>query len=246
MRETQALIERVRKISPEWQHLELAIEPELTHIQPGQTLLARLGASFEPYIREQWIPLGFNPDEGVLIVERPLSRHYMAGDAVQLLGPVGSPFSLSRNIKNLLLVAMDYPPTRLLSLMLQAIAEGMSVVLVLTGKAQEYPLSTLPSAVEIVRSAAIQSWDTQQQTISWAEQVFVVASPVYAEIYYRELLKSATEIRRALPQSFLHGIYALPLPCGTGACMGCMVRRKGSDQLVCLQGPAFDLSKMHF
>jgi NAD(P)H-flavin reductase len=246
MRETQALIERVRRISSEWQHLELAIEVELTHIQPGQTLLARLGDSFEPYIREQWIPLGFNPDEGVLIVERPLSRHYLPGDAVQLIGPVGSAFPLSRNIKNLLLVAMDYPPTRLLSLMLQAIAEGMSVVLVLTGKAQDYPLSTLPSAVEIVHSPTIQSWDTQEHTTSWAEQMFVVASPVYAEIYYRELLNTTAEIRRALPQSFLHGIYALPLPCGTGACMGCMVRRKGKDQFVCLNGPAFDLSKMNF
>src|SRR5688572_12046235 len=121
MRESKAIIERVRRINNHWQHLELAVEPDLAHIQPGQTLLARMGEGFEPYLREQWIPLGYNPDEGVLIVERPLSRQYLTGDEVSLLGPVGSPFALRRNIRNLLLVALDYPPTRLLALMLQAL-----------------------------------------------------------------------------------------------------------------------------
>ena len=246
MRETQALIERVRRISPEWQQLDLAIEPELAHIEPGQTLLARIDSDWDPYLREQWIPLGFSPDEGVLVVERPLVRHYVPGDVVSLLGPVGSPFEVKNGINNLLLVAFDYPPTRLLSLMLQAVSEGLSVVLVLAGQAQEYPLSMLPPAVEVIRSDDPWAWADQARTINWAEQVFAVTSPLHCDKRYQKLWQQAVEIRRALPESFLQGIYPLPLPCGTGACLACLVRRKGADHLACIQGPAFDLAKMSF
>lgn len=246
MRETQAIIERVRRVSAEWQHLELAIEPELAHIQPGQTLLARVGGSYDPYVREQWVPLGFNPDEGVLIIERPLNRQYLAGDEVSLIGPVGTPYPLRRNIRNLLLIALDYSPTRLLSLLLQAIGEGMSVLLVLTSRARDYPMATLPSAVEIVYSDDIVTWEDQKRTLNWAEQIFAITSPVYADLHYQELLQITLETRRALPEQFLYGIYTLPIPCGTGACMGCMVRLKRSDQLSCLSGPAFELSQMRF
>lgn len=246
MRETQALIERVRRVGADWQHLDLAVEPELANIQPGQTLLARHTSGWDPYLREQWIPLGFKPDEGLLIVERPIAELYKPGDEVSLIGPVGMPFEINPVAGRLLLVALDYPPSRLLALMLQAIAEGLSVVLVLTGSARDYPLSELPAAVEVIHSDDPTTWPDQDRTISWADQVFAVTSPTYAELNYNQLWQDATRIRRALPQAFLFGVYTLPLPCGTGACLACLVRRKGADHLACIQGPAFNLAQMNF
>lgn len=246
MRETQAIIERVRRIDASWQHLELAVEPELAHIQPGQTLLARRGTSWDPYLREQWVPLGFNPQEGLLLIERPLAQRYEPGDEVSLLGPVGLPFDIDPATHQLLLVALDYPPTRLLSLLLEAVKAGQSVVLVLTGRARNYPLSNLPAAVEVIHSDETLSWPEQARTLTWAEQVVVVTAPLFCDEYYGKLWRTATDIRRALPAGYLQGVYALPFPCGTGACHACLVRRKGADHLACIQGPAFDLAQMSF
>jgi hypothetical protein len=246
MRETQALIERVRRVGTQWQHLDLAVEQDLAQIQPGQTVLARLNRGREPYLREQWIPLGYNPDEGVLVVERPLVEFHEPGDEVSLIGPVGVSYEVNPVTSRLLLVALDYPPTRLLALMLKAIADGLSVMLVLTGSARDYPLSELPAAVEVIHSDNPNTWPDQERTISWADQVFAVTSPTYAELNYNQLWQDALRIRRALPQAFLHGIYTLPLPCGTGACLACLVRRKGADHLACIQGPAFNLAEMNF
>ena len=246
MRESLAVIERVRRIGPNWQHLDLAVESDFAYIQPGQVLLARLGDSWSPYLREQWIPLGFNDEEGVLIVERPLAQEYNPGDDVSLLGPVGSPFLLKPAIRNLLLIAFDHPPTRLMSLAIQAIRQNMSVVLVLSGSAQAYPLTNLPTAVEVITTPNETEWINQADTLHWADQIYAVTSPVFCEDYYAALWKVTKDVRRAVPESFLQGIYPLPMPCGTGACLACLVRRKGADHLACVQGPCFDLSHMNY
>ena len=246
MRERLAVIERVRRMGSNWQHLDLAVEPELAYMQPGQVVLARLGDSWSPYLREQWIPLGFNDEEGVLIVERPLHEQYNPGDEVNLLGPIGSPFLLKPAIRNLLLIAYDYPPTRLMSLVVQAIRQNMSVVLVLTASAQDYPLTNLPAVVEVITTPNETEWANQADTLKWADQVYAVTSSVFCEEYYAALWQATKEARRAVPESFLQGIYPLTLPCGTGACMACLVRRKGADHLACVQGPCFDLSHMNY
>jgi hypothetical protein len=246
MRETTAIIERVRRVGATWQHLELAIEPELSQIQPGQTLLARLHTPSVSYLREHWIPLGFNPELGVLVVERPLKSVYTPGDEVHLIGPVGSPFQLRRHQRTLLLLALDYPPSYLLHLLVTAIGLNMAVVMVLTGQAQDYPLSNLPPAVEVLKSPEPLQWAEQNRTLSWAEQVFAVCAPHNAEMFYSYLWGVAQQARRAVPEGFLQGIYPLPLPCGTGACLACLVRRKGADHLACIQGPAFDLAHIQF
>lgn len=246
MRESIAIIERVRRNGPHWQHLDLAVEPELAYIQPGQVLLARLGDSWSPYLREQWVPFGFNDEEGVLIVERPMTEAYNPGDEVNILGPIGAPILLKPTIRNLLLVAFDYQPTRLMPLVLQAIRQNMSVVLVLTRSAQEYPLTNLPTAVEVITTPNETEWANQADTLKWADQVYAVASPIFCEEYYGALWRATIQARQAAPESFLQGIYPLPMPCGTGACLACLVRRKGADHLACVQGPCFDLSHMHF
>lgn len=246
MRETQAIIERVRRLGSNWQHLDLAVEPELAYIQPGQVMLTRLGDSWSPYLREQWIPLGFNEEEGVLVVERPLTQQYNPGDEVSLLGPVGSPFMLKPAVRNLLLIAFDHPPTRLMSLVLQAIRQNMSVVLVLTASAQNYPLTNLPTAVEVITTPNETEWTNQEDTLRWADQIYAVTAPAFCEEYYSRLWKVTKEVRRAVPESFLQGIHPHPLPCGTGACLACLVRRKGADHLACVQGPCFDLSHMTY
>lgn len=246
MRETKAIIESVKRVGNHWQHVELVVDAALEQIQPGQTLLARTEGFWSSYLRELWIPIGFDGDSGTLIVERPVVHNYAPGEAVSIIAPIGSPFVLRKNMRHLLLIALDYPPSRLLFLMLQALRQGVAVTLVLTGNARLYPLGTIPTAVEVVHGDDQYTWPDSAQTFVWADQVFAITHPVFQANYYYLLREMATEARQALPEGFLQGIYDFPLPCGTGACMACMVRGKKDDGLACVDGAAFDLAEVRF
>jgi hypothetical protein len=244
LRETQAIIERVRRIDEHWQHIELVVEPVLNQIQPGQTLLARSEGLWSSYLRELWIPIGFDENDGTLLVERPLTKSYQPGDIASVIGPVGAPLPLKPTTQQLLLVAMDHPPTYLLFMMLQAIKRGVSITLVMTASARQYPMGNIPNVVEVVYSEHPQQWANQVQTLRWADQVFAVTSPIFLEANFRVLREAALTAIPTLADDYLLGIYDLPQPCGTGACMACMVPGKHRDRLTCLDGVALDLTKV--
>ena len=71
MRETQAIIERVRHVGAGIQQIDLAIDAALTQLEPGQSVF---GAPFqqagpttwEPYLRMQWIPVDVLPGRVVI------------------------------------------------------------------------------------------------------------------------------------------------------------------------------------
>lgn len=247
MRESQAIIERVRRVGSGWQQLMLAVEDTaLEHIKPGQTLLVKASKALDPYLRENWIPIGFDAEQRTLQVEIPLKTAYTPGEAVSIIGPVGSAFPVRAGIRHLLLIAQEDAPTRLLFLMASALRSGISVTLVLAGTTQNYPINTLPPQVEVIQSSDVLTWPSQQQTFIWADQVFIVTRSVFWEKYYLPIFYAANKSRPALPAGFLHGVFDLPLPCGTGACMACMVRCLNGDRLVCSDGPAFDLASIKF
>lgn len=245
MRETQGIIERVRQIGGGWQQLELSIEDAgVAQLKPGQTLLVRTDTSLDPYMREHWIPVNRDAEDGILIIERPLATRHMPGDVINIIGPIGSAFPLRPNVRHLLLLALDYPPSRLLHLINYAITQQASVTLILTGVARDYPVSNLPPVVEVISSPEALVWPDQRQSFTWADQIFAVASPVFGEEYYTGVWHSCREARHALPAEFLYGIYDLPMPCGTGACMACFVRYKHDHRAACVEGAAFDLAQV--
>src|SRR5262245_14738081 len=116
MKDSQAIIERVRRINPNYQHLELAVDESLSKIKPGQSLLVRTAPltenNWHPYLREQWWPVSINNNK--LLIERPTGVRYEPGQIVNALGPVGQPYRFRRTLRNVLLVAYDVPPTALL------------------------------------------------------------------------------------------------------------------------------------
>ncbi len=241
MRESQVIIERVRRVGEHWQHLSLTVEDAaLEQIKPGQSLLAESKA----YLPERWIPINFDEEQRLLIIEHPNHELYSPGDVVSVMGPVGSPFPMRRGIQRLLLVAQDFAPTRLLFAMFRALQHGVAVTLVLTGDARNYPITTLPPTVEVIHSEDIISWSSQGQLLTWADQIVVVTEALFWQDRYVPILYAAHQSRPALPEDFLLGVFDLPTPCGTGACMACMVRCHHGNRLACLDGPAFDMANV--
>ena len=242
MKESEAIIERIRSINRSYQYLDLAVDDTLMAIKPGQSFLARLGDTWDPYLRDQWWPVGVT--NGKLVVERPAEEVYEAGQVIPVLGLVGKPYRFRRTLRNVLLLAHDTPPTPLLLTIPWLLSNKISVTIVLTGSAAKYDSQHLPAEVEIVRGDEEFEWPNQVMTIGWADQVFVVVAQDDERLRFQTVVNRFRELRSDIPKNYIFGVFQPPLPCGAGACSSCMLRTMGGTVLVCTDGPAFDLSQV--
>jgi hypothetical protein len=243
MQESQAIIERVKRVSATIQRLEVAVDRAHQNAGPGQTFLARMTLSLDPYLREPWTPI--RREASCLIFERAAGTVYTPGQVVSLIGPVGKPIPLRENIRTLLLIAHESAPVSLLYLAETALAKGIAVTLVLGGAAVHYPLEALPQEVEVIRADDDGHWAEQPEAFRWAEQIFSVAPPPFDIPYYTKLLENARTTRVEVSAQYIFGLFQPPLPCGVGACQACLIRRDGEEVATCLEGPAFDLTLLN-
>jgi len=242
MDETQGIIERVRRINDDYQHLELAVEPPLVKIKPGQSFLVRLSEGWEPYLREHWWPVGIADNK--LVIERPANRRYEPGQVVSLLGPVGQPYRFRRTLRNVLLMAHNTSPTPLLMTIPWLLGNQISVTAVLVGQANEYDTQHLSPEVEIIRGDEEFNWPNRVMTLGWADQILVVAPQDDELTRFGRIWTLINDLRADVPKNYLFGVFQPALPCGSGACHACMIKMKQGMMLSCTEGPAFDLSQV--
>ena len=243
MHESVANIERVRRVNAKFQHVELAVKAPLTEMSPGQSILVRMNSqAWDPYLREQWWPVDFAPNK--LIVERPGHIHYEPGHSIQILGPVGEPFRFRRTMRHVLLVAFDTPPTPLLSIIPLLVANNASVTVVLAGSAITYDTRHLPPEVEVVHGDADLNWPNRVMTVGLVDQVFAVVRADDEILRFARVWEVFSNSRADIPKNYLWGVFNPVLPCGAGACQACVIRMKQGTALVCLDGPALDLSQV--
>jgi hypothetical protein len=240
VKEAMVLIERVRQVNETHQHLDLAVEPWLVEIKPGQSVLARMTETWDPYLREQWYPVAVS--KTLLTIERPLTTTYTPGHVVDLLGVIGQPYRFRKTLRNVLLLAYNTEPTPLIMMIGMLIKNRVSVTLVLLGDAAQYGTTHLPPEVEVLKGDHEMNWTNRVTTVGWADQVFAVVPQADEAGHFRRLYELFTQLRADIPHGHLWGVFRPPLPCGIGACSSCMVRIKGEQHPTCTQGPAFDLS----
>ncbi len=244
MIETQALIERVRRVSDQHQRIALAVDPAVLQIKPGQSLLVRVDADrWHPYLREHWWPVTI--ENSLLVIERPAGIHYIPGTIINLLSPVGNPFRFRRTLRNVLLLAFDTDPTPLLMTIPVLLANQVSVTLLLLGSASRYMTEHLPPEVEILRSDDdTMKWQNRVTTVGWADQVLVTVAPDDEMERFRQIWQLFAELRAEIPANYLFGVFNPVLPCGVGACGACLLRTKDGASVICVEGPAVDLTKV--
>jgi len=245
MNQTQAIIERVRRVSDSHQRLSLAVESSVLNIKPGQSLLVRQTNNWEPYLRETWYPVSI--DNNLLVVERPGAQHYAPGSVIDLIAPIGSPFRFRKTLRSILLIAQDTPPTPLLYALLPLLVNRIAVTLVLLGSARTYATEHLPPEVEIVRGDGDGlTWQNQVTAVGWADQVLAVVSPDREMEQFRALWLLFRDLRADIPANYLFAVHTPTLPCGVGACGACTVRLQGGTALACVEGPALDMTRLSF
>lgn len=253
MKQTQAIVERVRRVNTAYQHIEVAIDESMGRIKPGHSLLALEAESgWHPYLRERWWPVGLN--DGKLVIERPVAREYEPGQVIDVIGLIGQPYRFRRTLRNVLLVAYDTPPTPLLLTIPWLLGNQISVTLVLVGTARDYDTQHIAQEVEIVRSedddlddytdAARFTWPEQVMTLGWADQVFVTVNRQNEMGYFTAVVQRFRDLRKDMPQNYLFGVFLPLVPCGTGACFACTLAMRKGTQLACTDGPALDLTQV--
>jgi NAD(P)H-flavin reductase len=152
------------------------------------------------------------------------------GDVLILRGPLGRGFSLPASARKLGLVAFNSPPSRLKGLIMPALRQNASVVLLCDASADH-----LPDEVEIQPVSAL------GEILQWADFVAFDAG--------RENLKDLLEkLGGWRSGSVLHGAQVLvhtSMPCGGLAdCGVCALTTKSDWKLICKEGPVFDLNEI--
>ena len=247
MKETQAQVERVRRVNETHQQVTLAVDVSVGGMKAGQALLARPAGDsvWSPYLRQTWFPAALS--KTWIAVERPLAEHYEPGQSFSLIGPVGKPLRFKRTLRNVLLIVYDTDPGPLLLTMPALVANQVSVTLLLLGSAAEYGTEHLPAEIEIVKGDGDLNWPNRVTTVGWADQVFCVVAPDDEPGRFARIYQTFRELRADVPGNMLFGVFQPVLPCGTGACQSCLVRTKGGGLLaVCTDGPAFDLTTLQW
>ena len=249
MKDTQAYIERIRRVSRDFQRLELAVDKSLSSMLAGQAVLVRrIEKDYEiqhwnPYLRELWFPVEIL-NSNIIVVEVPAAISYQPGQLLSLMGPIGKAFKFRRKLRNILLVAYDSAPTSLLMMLPTLLANDASVTMVMMGSARQYDSSHLPEEIEIVQAEDDLSWQDMVMTLGWADQVFVAVGPGKELRNFADVLRLARQRRNDVPANFIFGVFQRQLPCAVGACYACMLRSKDGSKLQCVDGPAFDLTAL--
>ena len=249
MRETQAYIERIRRVNRDHQWLELAVDKSLASLRFGQALLIkRIEKDYDiqhwqPYLRELWLPVEAQSDN-IIVVECPAKAGWQPSQLLSVLGPIGKPIRFRRKLRNILLIAMDTAPGPLLMALPTLLASDSSVTMVLMGDARKYDTGHLPEEIEIANAEDDMTWSDMVMTLGWADQAFVLAAPGAEHDKFAALMRLVRERRNDVPANSIFGIFQRDLPCGVGACYACAMRSGAGLQLQCLDGPAFDLTAL--
>ncbi len=249
MKETQAYIERIKRVNRGHQRLELAVDQSLSAMLAGQAMLVRRidkdydSEQWDPYLRELWFPVEIQA-RNIVIVERPARAQFLPGQLLSIIGPVGKPFRFRHNLRNILLIAYHTTPAALLLMLPPLLAKQVGVTLVLMGSARQYETGHLSEEVEVIQADDDLTWPDMVMTLGWADQVFVVVGPGDEWGYYREILRLMRERQADMPTNYAFAVAQREMPCGVGACHACALNLRGAPKLPCVDGAAFDLTDL--
>lgn len=233
-----------------------------TQARAGQFVHVRPGERFDPLLRR---PYSFNRIDRkggeIELIVKPLGSggEWIAtrrpGDALDLLGPLGTSFVIHRATRNLLLVAggTGIAPMRVL-----AEQEGgrRNITLAMGGRSLHHlwPSHLLPPDVEYVTTTDDGSFgvkgrvtDVLPGLLSWADQLCACGPwPMLAALgRMRDDAERVSAIypgRGALLSA--HVAVEQHMGCAMGVCLGCVVKTKRGYQRVCRDGPVFGADEL--
>jgi len=215
--------------------------------KPGQFVMVRCGQ--ETLLRRPLSihQLADNTNLAFLFTVVGKGTHWLsqrqAGNNIDLLGPLGSGFSIHPASHNLLLVAGGIGIAPLCFLAQEALNQGCSVRLLLGAStaSQLYPKHLVPAEAELIIATEDGTagkmgmvTDLLPDFVGWSDRIFACGP---TSMYRAMAAQKQPLLKAKSPQISLE----VRMGCGLGVCYGCTVKTKSGLKQVCKDGPVFDL-----
>ena len=251
----QALVTGVYVLSIRLTLSEFPTPGAFLHIRPWS-------AGTDPLLRRAFSIYDFDEATGIVdILYKVFGRgsqllsEVMAGEMLDVLGPLGNGFKLPRDFSRLVLVAggVGIPPVYLLakSYLRQGLAGDRITCFCGLTSAYERPIAERVEKLPI-------NLQFSTDDGSFGYQGFVSellrtrlndgslgANPVICACGPNGMLKAVQTIAREHGNRCFLSLESI-MPCGVGTCLGCVVKKAGEEQYlrVCREGPVFDANEV--
>ena len=249
----------------ELQAIEEILEPDIAaQAHAGQFVHVRPGVGWDPLLRRPYSFCGIDRRAGEIeLIVKPLGSggewiaERRVGDALDLLGPLGTSFVVRRDTRNLLLVAggTGIAPMRVIA---EQEAPRRNVTLVMGGRSVAYlwPSDRLPAGVEYVTTTDDGSFGTRGRVtdvlpslLPWADQL-LACGPWALLAALGRLRENAENAAATFPgrRTLLETQIAVEqhMGCAMGVCRACVVVTSEGNARVCREGPVFALGDVAF
>ena len=230
--------------------------PEIAQeAHPGQFCMVRCGQGFDPLLRR---PLSIHrigaphPGSsergcallyGVYGAAMEYLRRMASGDTVDIIGPLGRGFAVSRSSRNLLLIAGAWGVAPLVALAEEQVKKGRAVTLLAGASTarQIYPDALLPPEVELVTATDDGSSGHRGPIAELVKDYWSWADEIYASTPTFMYPALAGAVESLWPRKPVQVLAEMPMACGVGACYACVLETKRGPKRSCRDGPRFYL-----
>ena len=243
-----------QKLCPRFYCLAIDAKPLLKKIQPGQFIHIRVNDRFEPFFRRPFSVYRAQKTVDIFYEVVGLGTKLLSekkkGDAIDILGPVGTPFDLpSEDIKQIVMVAggIGIAPFLILSDVLKK--QKLDLILLYGGRTKEhvYPMKEFKqNGCKVYVSTDDGSVGARGRVTELFSKIDIDAKTTL--IYTCGPHKMMEAVQRFARENRLRGQAACEeiMACALGACLGCSIKTKSGFKTVCYDGPVFDLQEVVF
>lgn len=248
-----------KNVGPGYFKIGLNCQGEYSEAKPGQFVMLRLCGEIEPLLRRPFsihrLISGNEQFKGIEILYKVVGKFTQKlsmlkkNDSIDILGPLGSGFSIPKNIKRIFIVAggMGVAPIVFLAYQLKNNEVDISRCrMFLGGRTKDDILclddfDQLKMAVQLTTddgSAGSKCLVTHPLEMALAEKqpdILYACGP-------RKMLKSVSVLAQKFAVKCQVSVETM-MACGMGACLGCAVEPEGASEKylhACLDGPVFD------
>ncbi|HYY55637.1 MAG TPA: dihydroorotate dehydrogenase electron transfer subunit [Candidatus Dormibacteraeota bacterium] len=232
--------------------------------QAGQFAHVRPGTGWDPLLRRPYSFCRIDRDGGEIeLIVKPLGTggEWIAtrrpGDALDLLGPLGTSFVVSRSTRNLLLIAggTGIAPMRVLA---EQEGDRRNVTLLMGGRTIQHlwPSDRLPASVEYVTTTEDGSFglkgrvtDALPALLPWADQVMACGPwPMLAALAAMRESLARGPVGEPGRAALLDAQVAVEqhMGCAMGVCRACVIVTARGNERVCREGPVFAIEDVRF
>ena len=244
-----------KRLSERFHLLQIAAPAIVKKIQPGQFVHIRTTDGLEPFFRRPFSV--YRAQKYVEVFYEPvgpgttLMTQMKKGDTIDVLGPLGRPFSLPpKNIKTVVMIGggIGVAPFLILSDVLKK-RKDLKMFLLYGGrtKGHVYPMK------EFKENGCQVYVATDDGSVGVCGRVSALFSKVPWDPKTTFIYTCGPHAMMAAVQEFakknhVRGEAACEevMACALGACLGCSIKTTEGFKTVCYDGPVFDLEKVMF